>query len=330
MTARVSPGLGYRARALVKRTRFTSCLAYLGRAAWCALRRRWGRIDSTSGTLHASLDVAGSLAYLQEVFDDYKALAGVTAFQGRVAELGPGDNAGVGLLFLQDGCSRVDLVDRFYARRDPVRQARIYEALARAQPGVARLLTGVEDGGEPVVAGLHRQYGESAAAERFFRDHGPYEVIVSRAVLEHVVDPRTALLAMAGALAPGGIMLHKVDLRDHGLFSERFHELAWLETPEVLHRWMTAPQGWPNRVLAHRYREILRESGVAFRILVTCLAGVGEVTPPLPWEELPLPLRARALAVVEAAASRLPRSLLGAAREDLAVTGIFLVGRKPS
>ena len=46
------------------------------------------------------------------------------------------------------------------------------------------------------------------------------DVIISRAVLEHVFDLDTAFGAMHRLLKPGGRMAHKVDLRDHGLFTD--------------------------------------------------------------------------------------------------------------
>lgn len=39
---------------------------------------------------------------------------------------------------------------------------------------------------------------------------GPYDLILSRAVLEHVADPAAALRSLSAALAPGGAMAHVV------------------------------------------------------------------------------------------------------------------------
>jgi SAM-dependent methyltransferase len=43
---------------------------------------------------------------------------------------------------------------------------------------------------------------------------GTYDLIFSRAVLEHVADPRAAIANLAGALAPGGIMTHFMPCRN--------------------------------------------------------------------------------------------------------------------
>jgi len=65
------------------------------------------------------------LAYIEEVFNDSKRYSGVRRFSGRVAEVGPGDNCGVGLLFLTGGYESVDLVDRFYSKRNSQLSAKL-------------------------------------------------------------------------------------------------------------------------------------------------------------------------------------------------------------
>ena len=65
------------------------------------------------------------------------------------------------------------------------------------------------------------------------------DAIVSRAVLEHVFDLDTALAAMHRLLKPGGRMAHKVDLRDHGLFTDGGqHALEFLTVSDRVYTWM--------------------------------------------------------------------------------------------
>lgn len=47
---------------------------------------------------------------------------------------------------------------------------------------------------------------------------GPFGFISSVSVLEHVTDPRRTVDRMSALLAPGGIMWHSIDLRDHSNF----------------------------------------------------------------------------------------------------------------
>src|ERR1700680_748349 len=82
-----------------------------------------------SGARHAEGSIDESVAYIASVFNMYKTASGLEKFYGRVAEIGPGDSCGVGLMFLADGCQQVDLVDRFFSTRDEQHQQAINRAL---------------------------------------------------------------------------------------------------------------------------------------------------------------------------------------------------------
>ena len=293
-------------------------------------RFRSGDIETGSGMAHAGKSVDSSLRYIEEVYADYKRYSGVERFYGRVAEVGPGDNCGVGLMFLADGCEAVELVDRFYSRRDSERNANIYRALIASNAQLSVRYRSVDGADEASFWELRRHYGNSASAERFFEHSKGYDFIVSRAVLEHVIDPKLALRRMAEALNPGGILLHKVDLRDHETFSRWFHELKFLEVPDWLYPWMTRNAGGPNRVLVQEYRLVLRDVLPDHEILVTRLAGAGDVDPHLPYEQISDSLKAKSLTFVRSVRHRFAKSLRSISDEDLSIAGIFIVARKPS
>ncbi len=314
-------------REVVKRSlRLTS--AYYCLDDYVARRRyRRGHIESTSGMAHAGRDPASSVAYIDEVFGDYRQYAGVMAFHGRVAEIGPGDNCGVALRFLGDGCESVDLVDRFYSKRDERQHERIYRAILNRHPVLEARIGTASVLDEDQFSGIRRHYGSGAAAEVFFQDHGGYDFIVSRAVLEHVYNPPLAIRGMASALNPGGMLLHKVDLRDHEMFSRDGHELRFLEVSDWLYQRMTRHSGRPNRVLVDQYRAALRESGLEFRILITRLAGAGDITPHLVYEAIPGELRRKSIKYVRTVRKRFAKAVRGLTDADLSVTGIFIVAR---
>ena len=304
-----------------------SVLLELARDAKAGYAMRAGRLQSRSGMAHAEENLDASLRYIEEVFGDYKSVGGIDEFAGRAAELGPGDNYGVALLLRSSGCRQVDLVDRFHARRNPAYQALIYAELARRHPPVAALLEGVDLNDDRSFPGVRVFDGPAAAAERFFTNERGYDFILSRAVLEHLYDPELALGHMVSALKPGGMLLHKVDLRDHRLFSTRYHELKWLEPAVFLHRRMTRNRGRPNRVLIHRYRAALDALGLDYELLVTSLAGVGEIVPHVPYSAIDQRRRDAAEAFVRENRRRFSTDLRGVADDDLAVTGFFMVAR---
>ena len=317
-------------RSLVQKSYPLACLYYLASNFLASLRLRTGLIDTGSGASHLALAVDESVRYVEEVFSEYKQYAHIDRFSGRVAEVGPGDNCGVGLLFLQDGCASVDLADRFYARRNAQAQASIYAALWRQNPGLGPFLQTADLQDETTFKGLRRWYGEGAAAEEFFVAHTGYDFIVSRAVLEHLFDPLLALAQMVKALNAGGMLIHKIDLRDHGMFSGHFHELKFLEPGDWLHRRMTRATGRPNRVLLHQYRAFLEKTDLESDFLVTRLAGVGDIIPHLPYGEIPHGLKEKSLSYVRAIRDRFAASFHHVDDQDLCVAGVMLIARKPS
>jgi SAM-dependent methyltransferase len=315
-------------REFVKRRFGLRCAYYLVENEWVKLRGHAGDIETDSGTAHAGKSTDSSMDYIEEVFNDYKHYSGVSHFTGRVAEVGPGDSCGVGLMFLADGCESVDLVDRFYSKRDASQHAAIYRALfERYARGLARL-GDFDVNDETTFDGLRRYYGESAAAETFFTEPDRYSFIVSRAVLEHVYDPRRAIERMAAALRHDGMLLHKVDFSDHSMFSDCAHELKFLEVPDFLYSRFTRDRGRPNRVLINTYRQVLSQVIPDHRLFVTRLAGVGEIAPHLPYEQIDRVRRNKAVDYVRSVRSKFCKSLRAISDEDLSVAGIFLTARK--
>jgi SAM-dependent methyltransferase len=316
------------ARKALKSSFGAASLYYVVSDARTRLTFTAGRIESEGGTPHQGRSVDESIAYIRTVFSDYKRYGAIAAFHGKVAEVGPGDNCGVGLLCLADGCTKADLVDRFYSKRSAVEQSHIYRALLDRHPELRASLRDANLENEETFKGIERWYGSRAAAEEFFERHAGYDFILSRAVFEHLYDPLSALRRMANALNSGGALLHKIDLRDHGMFSERFHELKFLEVPDWLYPSMTAASGRPNRVLVHRYRALLNELGLDYQLLVTRLVGVGDIDPHVSYSQIPLSVREASIRHVTRYRHRFAASFGHVAAEDLSVSGVFLVARK--
>jgi SAM-dependent methyltransferase len=282
---------------------------------------------TSSGAAHADRSIEEAVTYILSVFDKYKSASGVEHFHGKIAEIGPGDSCGVGLMFLADGCEHVDLVDRFYSRRQEQRQREIIRALVERFPRLASLQQD-RDFCEESFSNLQRHYGESAAAETFFRKNKNYDFIVSCAVLEHVYDPLRALSAMVQALNPDGLLLHQIDCRDHGQFSEYFHELKFLELPPTMY----SPLKWgggPNRIRIGSYTNLLRHMPVKFNTYVTSLAGIPEVLPhAMELREIPISLLEISRKYVSGVRGDLAYPFRDMPDEELMITGFMLVAKK--
>jgi len=297
------------------------------------LGQRLGRIQSESGSTHRALAVEESVGYVEAVFQDYLTYAGLDRFGGTAAEVGPGDNAGVGLLLRAAGCETVELIDRFRNRRSLDQQRRIYQALADRHDLPSPPGGNWDDEQLPGIVWRLGSSAEGYFAQRA-RDGQPrYDLIVSRAALEHLYDPLGAIWSMTACLEPGGRMAHKIDFRDHGMFTPVHPELTFLRYPAPLYRQMTRRSGRPNRVLLHRYlslaEELGRSSGLKVTILVTSLVGEGEITPHVPFAAVPPAALRRAVQRVEAERPHFAAEFTGVSSEDLAVTGIFWVAVRP-
>jgi SAM-dependent methyltransferase len=307
---------------------------YSTRLVYTNLRQRLGYqlgdIGTDSGRAHSHASLDDSLKYIRDVFEDYRHYAGIDRFYGRVAEVGPGDSCGVGILFLQDGCTQVDLVDKYYSRRDANHQARIVQRLTEANPALFRPGVGIcaNECTEGQIVGLSRHYGQQASAEIFFRENRGYDFIVSRAVLEHVDDPRASLAGMAAALNRGGVLLHKVDLTDHEMFTPEHGDLTFLRFRDWYYALIARGSGRPNRILVDRYRSILDSTGLDYRILVTKLIGVGPIAPHVEWDDIDQSLRDKAVSAVRKVQGTLARNFRCKESKDLAVSGIFIVAQK--
>jgi SAM-dependent methyltransferase len=291
---------------------------------------RLGRIHTNSGTAHSTLETSESVEYIEQVVRDYKHYGLIERFHGTAAELGPGDSAGVAILMLDDGCERVDLVDRFESSYDREQQASILRELSMGHE-IDRFRCG--GGWDPKnIPGVVWHNGRSA--EEFFHgcESNSYDFIVSRAVMEHLYDPLGCLENMVRCLRPGGLMLHKIDMRDHGYFSEGNEELTWFRFPSWLWRAMTAHSGRPCRVLIHQYREALERmeshTSLEYRLLVTRLVMVGDVAEHKPFDEIDSTVQRMSIDCVNSQRRTFAPELRAVAAEDLAVAGVFLVVRK--
>lgn len=303
----------------------------LNNAAW-GLRLRLGRITSVHGTTHAQIAPSESVRYIEEVFEDYKRYGGVDHFRGRAAEIGPGDNAGVALLMRNDGCDHVDLIDRYRSKWDPDHQAAIYRSLSDRH-GLQRFRRG-DTWDARALDGVNWVIGQSA--EKFFAQCPPqsYDFVVSRAVVGQLYDPLCALRGMIHALRPGGKMIHQVGFIDNGLFTPVHDDLRWLEIPSWMWQASIQYSGYPNRVLLHRYRELLDElkgqGFIEYSWVVSHLVSIGRLPEPRPWCEIDEETRRRAVEFVRRRRSRLSAEFRDVSNEDLAVQAIFLTARKVS
>jgi SAM-dependent methyltransferase len=282
----------------------SNLLARFAPAAYVRLTQQTGR--------GAGEDSAEDIAsYFASCFHDYRQRLGVCAeafpayLQGRrVLEYGPGDILGTALLFHAHGATEVECVDRFPLQSVSERNAAVYHALVRRLPEPARTRArrAFVVAGEPASGLRPDAVGYRITPDGLSARPGAFDLIVSRAVLEHVNSLDATLRDVADCLKPAGVSVHNVDLRSHNL--DRYTAFDFLTWPETLYRLMYSHKGFPNRWRPDAYRAILRR----VPLKLCAMEPTGRI----------------AAEDVERIRPLVARHLRGASAEDLAWTGFWM------
>ena len=298
-----------------------------------------GEIETDHGATHSRKSLDESLSYIDEQFADYLTYGQLTAEQLRgkkILELGFGDNVGVALLFLAAGAMRVVCVDKFYSRRDVVQEREVYAALrARLSDDEQQRFDDAIDIADGIRFNASRLsclngFELETAAVRLLKQEENFDIIVSRAVIEEIYEPAKVLAAADKLLTPGGLMLHKIDLRDYGMFTESgLHPLTFLTISESIYRLMATDSGIPNRKMISYYQGQMAELGYDAKFFVTEVVGHGQIIPHQEFAQLNGEYSQLALPVINAIRPRLAREFRELSNGDLMVCGVFLVARKP-
>ena len=297
-----------------------------------------GNIEASYGSSHSRIpDLSDSVAYINATFEDYLRYADLSpeAIRGkRVLEIGHGDNLGVALRFLAAGAAEVVCLDKFYSKRDPEHQRKIYLALRAELDDEARRrfdeVIDLTSGNEIISDRLKSIYGTGIEdAEQLF-GVGSFDLIISRAVLQSIQDSDAALAAMERLLAAGGAMAHKIDLRDLGMFTNGgMHPLTFLTIEDSLYRRMTSATDKSNRRLAGYYSQKMADLGLESKIFITEIVGQDEeIHPHKERIEQGVDYSDTSLALIKEIRPRLYPRFKNLSDEELLVSSIFLVARK--
>lgn len=315
---------------------------HIARNLWARLRLLSGNYKTKSGTKHKRLnDCKASLDYIQGVFQDYLTYAELDPRRLRdkqVLEIGPGDNFGIAINFLLHGARKVVSLDRFYSERDFGKQKDIYLAMREALPPEKKRFfdenIGFNDDNNitvnPDIFTYVSGYGIETA-DRFLEKNS-FDFIVSRAVMEHVFNVEAAFEVMDKLLKPGGYLIHKIDFRDHGMFSgaAQNHPLTFLTIPNPVYRLMISHSGKPNRFLFGDYARLLEKLNYPHKMFVTHLVGKnGDLKPHPDISRLRPADIPESLELVQSVRPKLSSRFRAMPEKDLAVSGIFLAARKP-
>jgi len=223
----------------------------------------------------------------------------------QVLEYGPGDILGVALLMYAHGAAAVHCFDRFPLQTASEKNLRVYARLLDllGAPERARANSAFVDPGNPASGFRPEAIGYFVSEEGLSGAVGKYDLVISRAVLEHVGNLPGTAADVARALKPDGISIHEVDLRSHGL--DRYKTFDFLTWPEPLYRLMFSQKGFPNRWRLNKYRGLFEQAGLRIRKLAPTAR-----------------LEPEQIALIE---PHLPGTLRGVSRDELSWTGFWVV-----
>ena len=131
-----------------------------------------------------------------------------------VLEIGPGDSVAMGVFAYMKGAKQSFLIDSGdFATRD----MHFYSSL------VSQDLT--ESSFDEMLKNFRINYGKSSLYSLNLLENNSVDLIISNAVLEHISPSllREYTGEFMRILTVGGIMLHRIDYRDH-LTGEKFHK----------------------------------------------------------------------------------------------------------
>jgi hypothetical protein len=127
-------------------------------------------------------------------------------------------------------------------------------------------------------------------------------------------------------------MLHKIDLRDYGIFSGKgWHPLTFLTIPDWIYRLMTSDSAEPNRRMINDYRKKLNELGYEATLHITRVIGEN-ANGPAHGTRLThgVDYSDATLALIDEIRPRLLARYQAMPDEELMVSGIFVVAKKPA
>jgi SAM-dependent methyltransferase len=291
-----------------------------------------------SGSTGLQMSVETAAAYARRVVEDYLTYGAdgrAERLEGKhILEVGPGDNLGVALILLAKGAGTVTCVDGFAPSHDDAHNSRIYHAiymsLSPEEQARVQDVIQVKPDGTASVAGarLISRYDVPMDAPVNPLPSKSFDIVISRAVLEHLRDLDQGWRNMVDCLTDRGEMWHKVDFRCHDFFSE-IHPLYFLTVPQRLWEFLSQPDPTLNRRRLPTYRTFASRDFREVDCYITHIFSKQEFFPHVKLLVEGVHYDQHHLDMLEAIRPHLIEDFSHASDEELLVTGIFLIVRDP-
>jgi SAM-dependent methyltransferase len=300
------------------------------------LRRTHLKADQIGGEPQAGFDPT-QLQLIDNTFNRYLKYSGLTRETLKdktVLEIGPGEYVGVALKFLAAGAREVVCLDKFVHFQNSPAHLRLYQELRKTLTAEDRerfdRVINLENGIKLDTNRLKWIYGKGVEETDSLFPPAYFDVIVSAAVLEEIYNTDLAFQKMDRLLNHGGYTIHKIDVRDYGMFSKHgFHPLEFLTVPDSVYRYMSEATGQPNRQLANYYRDKMKELGYESKIYVAIVAGQKEMPEYKTVVQEGVDYSTDRLKSYQAMRPHLLDRYQSVSDEDLITEALLLVGKKP-
>ena len=175
-----------------------------------------------------------------------------------ILEYGPGDILGVALLMYAHGAKQVHCVDRFPLENISDKNIAVYRHILSTLSGEQRKRAESVfiQNGEPGTGFNSKKIFYFVTPNGFSDKKDTYDLIISRAVLEHVNDLNGTFIDIKTALKQDGKSVHQVDLKSHHL--DRYKDLDFLSWPHLMYKLMYSHKGFPNRWRIDKYKHLYK------------------------------------------------------------------------
>ena len=307
--------------------------------SWCFKKKiKSGLFEISSHTLIDRINIKKLIKYINSVYNDYiyygSYLTNNIFLNKNVLEIGPGDNLGVAVKIMISGAKNVVCVDKFYVRSNNKKKIALYQELRNSinRDLIIKFdkIINISNDRTRLLVNIHYFYGKGIEEALTLFNPGSFDLIISRSVLEHIFDINKVFEVMDKLLIRGGYFLHKIDFRDHGMFSKGCrHPLTFLTINNNIYNMMTKYSGGPNRKLIQYYRNKIRHLNYESRIFITSILGKEKEL--IPHKEkiiYDIDYNDYNISLIKKIRPLLTDEFKKLSDENLLVTGIFLIGKK--
>lgn len=221
------------------------------------------KLTNETGRGNEPMDPGQISDYFYTCFGDYLGHLGIHInnaneyLKGKhILEYGPGNILGVALFFYAYGAQEVHCVDRFSFNIISPENLAVYHMIINSlkEDEKIRACHAFKKYGEPQSGFDPDKIKLIVSKNGLSGENDKYDLIISRAVFEHVNDLDKTFLDISKALKKEGVSIHQVDLRSHNL--DRYKDFDFLTLPPFVYRLMYSHKGFPNRWRIDQYKEL--------------------------------------------------------------------------